>query len=670
MSLITGLQKSEIPDFMGANYRGESSDVRPPWLLRATNVQFEEGYVRSRRGVYTHPSKNVGTPVNGFYNMLIGDKSWVLSAEDDGVQANCRYGEYNAAASVLALNTGSVGATFASIGDRAYIASFDINYALGQLSILDDLTTSPTVRQTWIPPLTNTYMAGWTFNMVNTASANYATPGTHNFALAFTSDTGFITRASPNLNGNTSPYQTAVTAGNKLVITVTPDAGHKWPAYKSVWLIATTTRNLNKYYFVAGSEQTVPDATTTALVFEFAIQDSALVGGTPFDNYENVMYNGQFTANTAPLLPYYIFNCGERMGYFFQDPGSLGYGIAISDPNDPEHITLDQHIIYLPKRAKPIAAKWTQSTIYIFTENGTFGYNDNGDVPVTWATPRTIDDKVGTQVPYGISLDSNGYGFVAHRTGLYAFNGGLYDSVPLSYYVAEDPSGTMQSWDKIKWNYASAYPFVVVDDKENFRVIVKASNISGSDVVHTWNYLSGKSAKDVRYSNWTFNNDTVPAWVAIVQNNGDSISATRRQQLWLEFGSSNTPWLLERPSEIQTNKYVDTLAVGFDFRIDPALYFPFLPERPIEAGENRQHYTRLRLRGSGTINFTIKGIDELLSIGPLTQTLSTTKARDVFFGYSMISESASVRLTLTGAVGSWFELSNFVQYWKWFVAKQ
>jgi len=390
------------------------------------------------------------------------------------------------------------------------------------------------------------------------------------------------------------------------------------------------------------------------------VEDAVLTGSaTPFDEYENVIYEGFFSANAQPIKPYYVFGCGERMGYLFKDP-SFGYGIAFSKPNHYEHITMDRHVRYLPERAKPIAAKYTQGSIYVFTENGTVAFVDTGDDPVTWPKERTISDKIGVSQPYALSLDKSGDGVVAHRLGLYSFIGGNYSTLPLSYYMQEDLENTQSSWSDINWAIASGNLISVVNDAENYRILICSP---GSTAVHVFNYLGGFTLNGVRYANLTLAG-SIPSFLGTVQNNGDAHSSKRRQQLWMAPGAGK--WLLNCPPDDAGGnavKYKDTIN-GTDYPINVILWFPYLPERHQLAGEQEHHYTQLRAKGSGTLNLEVKSLDNLMTIGPLSQTLSLAPGKDLYFGYSLITRSASARIEITQVVGSWLTLSHFAHYWK------
>lgn len=679
MSLISGLTPSEISDFLGANYRGEASDVRPPWLLRAQDVEFEEGYIRSRRGFYEGVIPlTAGQPVSGFCHYMLGPASYIFTTRHNAGTGACtlEHSLYNAVpggSSTLRAADG-LGAVFAGIGNRMYYAAYDPDYEEGTFGVVLNFDGSPSFGYVWAPPLDLTYVAAWTRtpSLAATTTGLAATPGQHNLAFGFITKTGALTRPNiyANLTVGTSfaPMSASPSVGQKITVTLTPDAGHTWPNhYDKIFLLATTTRNLERYFIVPGTEQTVPNGTTTTITMDLDIQDAALNLATPFDDYMYTMYTGQFSASAQPIKPYYIFNCGERLGYFFKD-ASFGYAMAFSRPGEYEYLTFDRHVRFLPQRAKPIAAKWTQGAIYIFTENGTFALTDTGDDPVTWPPERSVSDKIGVSQPYALSLDRSGNGFVAHSLGLFPFNGGSYSAVPLSYLVNEDASNTFTGWNKTVWSMSSGAMVTVADDAVNHRVLVNVPATSGFEL-HSWNYLKGTGPTQVRYSNIRIGG-SVPSFIAIAQNNGDAHSATRRQQLWMAPGIGN--WILNCPSDElggTSIKFRDTINAT-NYPINPFVWFPFLPERPHGASEHEHHFIQLRIKGVGSVYIEVKSVDEAMTTGALLQALSTGPARDLFFGFSMVSMSASARLSLSNVAGDWFELSHFAHYWAPYALKR
>lgn len=672
MSLLAGLKPSELSDFMGANYRGETTDVRPPWLLKADNVEYEEGYVRSRRGFYEFTNWPVSGTPTGFYHYMLGPVSYLFTSRESGAGAvNIDWGLSGGPQSTFTGRASNgMGTIFAGIGNRMYHTTYNPAYDEGTFQVLKDMDGSSSLPAVWAPPLELSYTGAWTKTAtfpVSTGLGGGATLGSHKVAIAFITKTGFVTRSGPvaTLVNPTYPgllFTGNPGSGNTFRVTLIPDAGHPWPSYvDKVILLATTTRNLDRYFIVPGQEVTITSGTQT-VVLDLDISDAALSLATPFDIYDVGLYTGIYATNTQPIKPYYVFPCGDRLGYFFKDP-SFGYGMAFSEVGDYERITPDRNFRYLPQRAKPIAAKWTQNAIYIFTENATYAANPSGEDPVIWPDERVIDGKIGTSQPNAITLDASGNGFVAHRTGLYGFRGGVYDRIPLSYYVQE--SKTEATWNKISWDFSLLNYVSIADDKENYRVMVTGSSPAGR-VCHTWSYVSGLTPDTVRYSKFYHDDNSVPLYCGVTQNNGDARSSNRRQQLWTctNVGS----WRGQVPADDVSGDdaviFRDTIN-GVASKVPAVLWLPFLPSRDETVYmENEIYFVILRIRGAGTLQVEVVSVDGLMTSGVLTRGLSPIPGRDSEFRFSMISKAAQARISLTAGAGSWFELSHFYQYWR------
>src|SRR5262249_33695959 len=143
--------------------------------------------------------------------------------------------------------------------------------------------------------------------------------------------------------------------------------------------------------------------------------------------------------------------------------------------------------------------------------NWTYAFEDTGDVPVTWPSARLVDGFIGTQAPRGFTVNaSTGLGWCAHTTGLYVFQGGAFNPLPVSYMNAPD-------WARINW--AQAAKLQVVDDKDKQRVYVLAALDANTSPSHllTFDYTNGMTTETIKYSLWNIAG-YLPGSICIVQN--------------------------------------------------------------------------------------------------------------------------------------------------------
>lgn len=666
MSVLNSYQPFPLDDFGGSNQRGESSDVKPPWAISSFNCEFEPGLVKTRRGIYPHPSNTFleAYTIAGVYNHLYANTSYVFRGKQVPVtQINVRWNKYDGSGGAdtgIVLVTATPGyANFAGFGKRVYATVGNAAQDTGILGVVD--VSNVTTPQTWFPPYTVAALGAVTVTDHGTGSGS-TTAGLHNVYMLIQSKSGFITRVGPVVTVQSGiPIGFAsfsATPNSKIDFSLAAPGGNWSGEIYSITLVATTSTNQARKYIVPG-QTFIITSTAAPVTFTLDIADVTLATQIPATQYENVIYTGfqQTDPTVQPIQPYYCFQCGERLGLFYNDP-AIGPTMAFSAPSAYEQFAFDRNMITLPGVAKPFAAKWTQGTIYIYTETGTFAYTDTGDDPVTWPTARSIDSKIGTSQPYGATVDSTGFGFVAHRTGLYPFAGGQYNQQSLTYWQPD-------AWDQVDWNDPS---FSVCDDKEKYRCVVCCKDLSGVRHVYTWNYSAGYAPDQVKFSEYTYPH--VMNWAVVILNYGDAQSAKRRLQLWMQ-ASVATRWVLDRfpGSAVQyhDNDGVGDSIIAFYYRT------AYLPPRPKPAQMMEHHYGLLRCVGLGSYTYRVYGLDDIVSV-VVSDTTGTQKplvigaapGKEYVVGYSMIAESASLELSVLpdDTVDPYIEISHWCHYYK------
>ncbi len=664
------MKKFPLNEFGGENQQGEQSDVQPPWALKAQNCQFGPGYAGTRLGCYPHPSATFtdSRQVCGFYNHPYSDKSWVLRTTREpgniGVTWNQYDGTGGATATLFITATPGYG-TFAGFGRRVYAVGSDLLNESGRLAAID--LVSNTTPQVWMPPPTST---DFTTSSVTTFGTGQVTEGNHNFYILAESKTGFITRLGPiNSISNGLPVAflgASLLQNSSLAITLTPATS--WNAeIVSLTLVATTSTNSARKYIVPNTRFVITNP-ALPVTFTFSIADVTLATGELATPWENIIYTGldQAVSSDQPIKPYYCFQAGERLGLFFYD--DVGPAMAFSDPSDYEHIALDRNVIRLPGGLKPSAGLWVQGTIYIFSQDRTFAYTDTGDDPVVWPQPREVDGKIGTGVPYGITLDSSGNGFVAHTTGLYPFSGGQFTQTPVTFW---QPA----TWAAINWADPS---FVMVDDKAKYRVMVSYRDISGTYKVGSWNYYEGFSPSRVKFSPYTY--PFTCRWLGIVNNKGDARSGVQRLQLWLQSATQGK-WMLDR-SSLDAAKYTDCDFSGgaqVDYAVSPQRWrSAFLPSQDPGGQLWLHRHGLLRILGNGQYLYNVYGLDDVQSTtlksylgATYPIVLSAAAGKQVMTSYSMVNEKASLEVVLNDStVGSFFVLSFLEHQYKLYARRR
>ena len=659
MSILDDYEKVQVEKFRGPNLLLEPTDVIPPWCLSSLNVDYLPGSFATRTGFYAHRNGLVTSGlVSGAFNWQRGNESKIVWCVDvPSGSLTFRSAAYNdAAAATLGLGTipGPGGAAFAQYGKFVYVAKYDVNLTgAPSMDILDMSVATPTILGAFNRPLFFTE-----FTLVGTVAASGdVTPGVHKFAVVFQDTSGFLTRPSPvqAVAGLYPSYSSVnvTTTGQKITVVATPAT--VWPSRLSkAYLVMTTATNNARLLYVPIEGANVPAGTATAITFsDVTIPDVVLAEQDDIGDLESVLT--QDAVNNPPFNPYFVFSCGSRMGYLAYQGNAFEnntYNVLVSNPGDPQHLTSDRHIFQLPQQRQASSALYLQGTLYVFGPNWTYAYTDTGDVPVNWPPPRTIDDKLGTAHPYGVSIDSTGFGFVAHRTGLYVFSGGEYASRPMSYY--ETPL-----WNTIDW---SSIVFNVVIDAERFRVLVFARFVDGTRKILVWDYTEGYTADKVKFSIHTTESLGTPQWGLIVMNRGDAQSSNYRQHLWMAL-ASNSVWQLARNAQ-DPNPYLDGSG-----NIAMTYQMAYLPgTRPALVHEH--HGLEIRALGQGTLRTTAYPLDLQTSQALAATPLSAAPAKEATRFFDLRSEGISHKFQNSTAAGDYVRVSIIRHYHKPYVQQR
>ena len=696
--------KQEITTFKGSWSLVEQSDVPRDGALRALNCAFIPGEVDTRYGFAeeTNPS-DIETSM---FNWLFGDST--SSGKSYLVWFKHGYGVRRTdLASPSATNlypvTGAYAAVFADAGQRFYAAHYntsgvgvDGGKVYGNAVGADDLFARPMLTTEV------TVSAG-----APSAGGN-CTEGTRNIAFIITTRNGYTGRPSPT---NTSlvlqPTSVTTTAANaQFLLTITPTT--VWPSYAgTIEIIMTTTVNSARYFFT-GITIATPAGGALPVTYTISISDDALVldpGNTDATSYFNLLT--QDSAGVAPFKPSACVVTGNRMTYITKD-ANYGMCAFISDPNNYQAISAGTSIFYVPGQLEITTAFYQQGVIYFVGPNWTFAVSDTGDTPVNWAAAQKVDGAVGTNCPLGVSFDAaRGIGWVAHVTGLYRFSGGRYDLVPVSYMNTPD-------WNKINWD-AAKYTLRVADNPATSTVTV-AAPLSLSGVVSTngtavtwvsgdefatswvtaqaiiingvsyaissvasrtsltlstsagvqaaaaysatptynthlltWCYIDGGGPMEVKYSTWVIKGVS-PAALAIVQQ-----YSTKLQGLWLGQTAAGAFY---RQKHAKDNQIYRDGGNGIDWLYDTALF-------PADSNATvlQHHGADFRIRGAGTVIWSLRGLDSQVSYPLAPLVLSLTPARQFFRGANVLSEQASYSIGNGAVIDAYARLSMIRHYW-------
>ncbi len=397
-----------------------------------TQISAGDGAIRSLASWYFN---NAGTQDCWavYYAPAVGVRAWKQASS---------------ALATLIATTGAAYSSFAPDGLRGYFAFGNSTGRYGTASGAIYNAAAGNTDNLFPPPLSTTVV---TVGVNTTAGAGVVTAGLHRVGLLYTSRNGAYGVCPVNASKVFTP--TDATA---------PDGTHSWtvtatfasiPSYMvggTVQVVMSSVANPAAYYAVAGAVGNVPGA-PGAVAITVNISDIDLVEGTDVTLYQTLLTSA--LAGTPPFLPSALFTYSSRMGYVALDAAGLPV-VYISNPNAFQILNAGLNAIYLEGKQIPVQGTSLDQTCYIASLSGLYSCSDNGGDPVTWTPPARVDGSVGILAPSCI-LASAGRILLASEKGLFAFRGGAFPDVPLSYWQAPD-------WSRINW--AAPTQVQVVDD--------------------------------------------------------------------------------------------------------------------------------------------------------------------------------------------------------------
>lgn len=706
---ITDYDKLPIRDFNGQWSRLEPTDVPVNNAIYSQNCEYLPGNVSTRNGFTS--SLNSATAMSSMFNWVrntgnnfnTGNALAYFATASTKARLLTDLAQYNApGAWTIDLFTDASAATvlFTNGGTRLYCAP--INTACAGTSdgrvVNDDTTTD----RLFLGPLS-------TLPTLANTGTGVITAGTHRVGFVIQTRSGFIGRISPaNSTDGTFNTASAIVApgGRQINLQVTAT----WPAEAvGVYAVMTTADNLAQYFQVPGASYGVIGGLSSTVNININISDVDLKE-TGTDITQNQFFLTQDTLGNAPFYPFKIVEYGQRI-VFLTTVGST-FKYYPSNIANPQQITADQHVRYLPGFRSGRSAFVLDGVLYVLGQNWTYADRDNTQVPVSWPTAELVDGQIGTLSPDGVTVNaSKGFAWVAHTSGLYLFSAGRYNTKPVSYYQDD-------WWKRINWS--SAWCVQVRDNKDRLQVYVKvplkysgtvstsgntatfiktnpatgndfsglapgmaitinnvgytiatvsndgqtltttttigtnasvAYSITPTTATHIfmWDYSNGLTPEAVKFSLWNIASYPLGC-IEIVQN-----PTTQFQELWVGSTSASNPMRLMNDAD--SSPYNDNSA-AIQCIYETALF----PAKALTSiGMQYRHYAaHSRVTGSGTLNVTSFSIDRTATFSWLPITLDSEPTP--FRRINLMTIGASHRF-VTNAANQWFLLSGIDYYY-------
>lgn len=613
-----------LTDFGSPWTRTDPVDVPKSAALLATNCAWAPGQVSTRYGFGV--AYAAAEAAKQLYNWISGASSYLVYFTG----AKFRITSTTSPSASDLYTQSASGSVIAASGPRIYTATYDANMAgTGSGRVVNSTLT---VDKLFLGPLSDVP------TVTNTSTGN-VTAGVHRVGYIIQTRSGFQGRISPSsvtTGFNTASIVTA-TGGAKLRFQM---SGITWPTEANeIFPVMTPAANLNRWFAIPNVSQAITGGGTTAVDLTFDISDDDLLAADALDEVtDHINLWTQDGSGNPPFAPLAIGEYGFRTWYIADVAGNSQ--LIVSDPEDPQHVTADQHMLQLPGFRKIRGGFSIGGMLYVGSTGWTYGYRDTGALPVEWPTPDLVDAQIGPYGPNCVTVSaSQGFALVANPQGLWLFSGGSYSTKPLTYFVDPD-------WKRINWT-GGGVNVVVVDSKDDQRAYVLAplDSATGNSHILTIDYTNGLTPETVKFSPWDLANagySTLGGGTIVIN------PTTQIPELWIGTATD----ILRQKQPTETNPYRD-VAAGINWVFETALL-------PGVNGSIFYHYCgQLRATGAGTLSGTVYGMDRTVNSGAWTQALTATPGKIYLKRYPRVrSESASYRFTNSHVTDSYCILSQ------------
>ena len=608
-----------INEFKGVFDRGQDEAVPLNHSIEAFNVSFDTREIRSRFGsaldlTITGPLLRVHTYEKS------GEATRYLCLKDNG-------SIYDSTAPTVAILTIPAMTDFSCVVmfDRAYISPHNGDRGLpGELVYVYEgagLARPAGGAGPTVAPI-----------VANSTADGSVEIGTHLFAIAFETTSGFLTKYGPVAN------LTAI-GGKKATLTGIPIG----PAGTIArWIVATETiLNYNgnpaqyEFFMVPGGR--VGDNTTTTATVDF--YDASLVASAAY------LLDLRATCPAGVGLAIYknsLVVCGEDAS-----PSR----VRVSQVNQPEAFSdVDGYLDCYPKDngGTTRACVEFRSQLIMFKSYRCYVTQTNNDVAATWNV-SSLDVAVGTEC-FGIQqvLDIEGQTtdkfVVASRQGLMLYNGTFGDE--LSGKIAD-------IWKRINRQVFNKITVSLNPIESKLYVMVPLDGATQASHILFADYVEGMNSADIKWAVWRFPVDLVASFVDIVYAN--------KQATYKYAGALG-------------NIYKADPSTPNDFNNPKIAYFETsLITHDPKGGMCMFSGIRLRVSGHGNLQITAYALDKTLVITAPSLLLSGSPgqlikreflgAQNEFMSFrfqvDQIDESFSVRGIWVYGMAMWAERPEF-----------
>lgn len=594
--MIDGHESTSITEFKGLFDRGDDESCLPDHFEEELNLFYEFQKLSRRWGSVLGITSGFAINRWHIYNRT-GEAPRLLILDNTGKLWDSAVGFVTPILDIVAM----IDFSMITLFNRAYITPHDRNRGIPS-EVVYVYQGSGVAR-----PAAGTAPSGFTLGVATSGTAGNVEIGERIFAVVFESDTGYISAPGPAIfTRYTAPGGFAV---NFSSVQVGPAGTIKRHIVSSTKLPTLYDGNQLsvEYFFIPNA--TINDNTTTTLN-AVSFYDSQLISSADYllDQLSSIPA-GVGIGKYKGSLVVWGTNASERLIY-------------VSDAGKPESIDGVDNVIEVPDDGGGGVKNCIgyRNLFYIHKQQRSYVVSDSGSDPVFWV-PDPIDSSVGT--------DCFGIGEILDQAGII-----------LDYYVIADRGalrlmdGTFKtelSWKiENRWKRINKAAFntvqVVVDPilKRIYCAVPLDAATSPSHIL-VCDFGAGLTMEAVKWGTWTL--PTAAVSIGVDVNN------TTKKTIFKFSPLTGNVYNLDPDS---TNDY----GTAIPYRFKTAhLGFSSVD------GISQFVVARMRVRGIGSLQLDIVGLDDLNLINPGTILLIPTPGRPYDFKFNYNSTKAAFDFT-------------------------
>ncbi len=593
--MIEELTPAHITEFKGLWSRGPAENIPENHFSIANNIRYINGGFETRWG--TSVSLAVAAGVRRFFPYSIeGQADRIIYLDTTGKIYDSLF-PGNVILNIAAMTDFSM----VVMNDRAYLSPHNGTTGLAGEFVYVYKGDGVAARQA-----AGNGPSGFSLIAADSPDAGYVEEGFHLYAVAYETDTGFVTKPGPAVFAqHTSAGQFKVRLTNIPVGPAGTVARH---------ILATKViegynndQSSQELFYVEG--YSLQDNVTTQIDLEF--YDSQLVRSADYLLDE---------MTTIPAVLGFTTFAGSLVGWA---PNTEPSSIYFSKAGEPESISLVEGGLEVdPTSGGGVknCVAYRGGALMIHKSGRVYTTSNNGEEPIYWEVQGPIDMGVGSSV-FGVAvvLDEEGNTtdryVVASKKGLIAYDG-TYSNV-LSEKVED-------IWARITKTAFSKIQVALDPINEVIYVTVPLDGAVTPNTVLYCDYAEGMTVADVRWSVWTFAG-YAPTSIGIdVDIDGEPV---------FKIGA------------VGGNIYYLTAdAVGDNLVVIPTSTFQTAyVGREDSVAVNHYGGVRLRASGNGTLDLQFSGLDDTVTANIPSTVLATSPGRFLQSEFGLNSQKGRLK---------------------------